>query len=291
MRLSSSVKEVYLLASLAAFAIFSSGCTEPGETTGIGAAAGGVLGAGLGAIVGNQTGNPGSGLVLGAAAGAGTGAMIANAFQAQEERLRAQDEALERQDQVLQAQKSEMEELRRMNQGGDYSRPTKNYQYSKLNSSRTKSRPSAPLSSTNESQIAQNRTRAFSSSLDSSPNQGIDENQLAMKNDAAKLETNAASRQRASYNWNKTSESSEKKNAISKISNTQGSSECGEAQDEVNKANEAIDSADKLFHLRRALRLCPNNSSYHNMLGGLYLKLGRKEDADFEFGEARRIGR
>ncbi|NMC62480.1 MAG: tetratricopeptide repeat protein, partial [SAR324 cluster bacterium] len=66
--------------------------------------------------------------------------------------------------------------------------------------------------------------------------------------------------------------------------------ECGEAQDEVNKANEAIDSADKLFHLRRALRLCPNNSSYHTMLGDLYLKLGRKEDADFEFGEARRLG-
>ena len=37
------------------------GCTQPGETTGVAAATGGVIGAGLGAIVGNQTGDAGSG--------------------------------------------------------------------------------------------------------------------------------------------------------------------------------------------------------------------------------------
>lgn len=65
--------------------------------------------------------------------------------------------------------------------------------------------------------------------------------------------------------------------------------ECGEADKEAQQAQSVADSADKLFHLRKALRLCPNNASYHNRLGEVYQSLGRAEDAKFEFQEALRI--
>ena len=74
-----------------------------------------------------------------------------------------------------------------------------------------------------------------------------------------------------------------------KMNNGSGTNECIEAQGEVTKANGLQDPADKLFHLRRALRLCPNNAMYHNSLGELYLTLNRRDDAKFEFDEALRL--
>lgn len=92
------------------------GCTEPGETTTVGAATGGVLGAGLGAIIGSQTGSAGGGLVLGALAGSAAGGAVGNVLEGQEKTLRTQDEAIERHERTIQAQRAELEELRRINQ-------------------------------------------------------------------------------------------------------------------------------------------------------------------------------
>ena len=50
------------------------GCT----TTQDGAVAGGLIGAGLGAIIGNQSGHAGEGALIGAGAGAGIGAIVGN---------------------------------------------------------------------------------------------------------------------------------------------------------------------------------------------------------------------
>ena len=47
--------------------------------------------------------------------------------------------------------------------------------------------------------------------------------------------------------------------------------------------------ADKLFHYRRALRLCPDNALYHNGLGEIYRSLNRLDDAEYEFREALRL--
>ena len=91
-------------------------CTEPGETTGIAAATGSVIGAGVGAIVGNQTGHPGSGFVIGSVAGAGAGALVGNAFEAQEKVIKTQEEALKRQGRQIQEQQGQIEELRRLSQ-------------------------------------------------------------------------------------------------------------------------------------------------------------------------------
>lgn len=283
---------------VAVIAICLSSCTQPGETTGVGAAAGGVIGAGLGAIVGSQTGNAGSGLVIGAAAGAGTGALVANALQAQQETLHAQDEAIERQEQVIRAQKSEIDELRRMNPTGEYTRPQKT---SRLNapsapagvqkssalsstaslagsaSSTAGITPASAPSSSSTPVLPSSRHEAFDSSVSASPKSGFRE-----KDFNAASGSSSPSSERASYKPEVTAAKS------SGIGNT-GTSECVEAQAEVTKANALQESADKLFHLRRALRLCPGNASYHNALGELYLKLDRKDDARYEFDEALKL--
>ena len=104
------------LVSMVIFCVSLVACTEPGQMTGIGAATGGVVGAGLGAIVGNQTGNAGSGLAIGAVAGAGAGAAVGNVLEAQDQAIRQQDEAIERQEQVIRAQRGELDQLRRLSQ-------------------------------------------------------------------------------------------------------------------------------------------------------------------------------
>lgn len=67
------------------------------------------------------------------------------------------------------------------------------------------------------------------------------------------------------------------------------SPECKQAADEAKLSNQADESSDKLFHLRRALRLCPSESNLHVMLGELYIKLNRQNDAEFEFKEALKL--
>lgn len=73
------------------------------------------------------------------------------------------------------------------------------------------------------------------------------------------------------------------------ISSTPNTPECEKAQEEAGKAERAGQIADKLFHFRRALRLCPTNPAFHNGLGEVYLSLDRRDDAKFEFSEALRI--
>lgn len=107
---------------LIALAVTLSGCTQPGQTTAVGAAAGGVVGAGLGAIVGAQTGSTGAGIAIGAAAGAASGAMVGNALEAQERANRTQDEAIERQEQLIAARGRELDEYRRASDSGAGSR-------------------------------------------------------------------------------------------------------------------------------------------------------------------------
>lgn len=62
--------------------------------------------------------------------------------------------------------------------------------------------------------------------------------------------------------------------------------ECIQAEGEISKAGQSAELADKLFHYRRALRLCPENPAYHNGLGEIYVSLNRRNDAEFEFREA-----
>jgi hypothetical protein len=65
--------------------------------------------------------------------------------------------------------------------------------------------------------------------------------------------------------------------------------ECQDAAKELARAGERALPADKLFHLRRALRLCPEDPQYHLELAGLYRSLGRDGDAIYEYHEATRV--
>ncbi len=66
--------------TLALFSVFGfaglSGCTEAGKHEVAGTVAGGALGAGTGAIIGNQTGDTGKGTAIGAGVGAVAGNVI-----------------------------------------------------------------------------------------------------------------------------------------------------------------------------------------------------------------------
>lgn len=85
----------------------------------------------------------------------------------------------------------------------------------------------------------------------------------------------------------------EKSSTTAKINNsasvTAEGTECQQADSEHSKSLAASESADQLFHLRRALRLCPQNAKYHVSLGDLYKKLKRESDAKFEYNEALKV--
>ena len=73
------MKIKYLIPSVAAALALASCGTSPGPNTQRGAATGGLLGAGAGAIIGHQSGRALEGAAIGAAAGAGAGALYGNA--------------------------------------------------------------------------------------------------------------------------------------------------------------------------------------------------------------------
>jgi len=65
--------------------------------------------------------------------------------------------------------------------------------------------------------------------------------------------------------------------------------ECQQAVEEEANAERATEASQQLFHLRRALRLCPEDPRFHVALGKSYASMKRSEDAAFEFKEALRI--
>lgn len=73
---------------------------------------------------------------------------------------------------------------------------------------------------------------------------------------------------------------------VSRVPNT---TECQSAAQEVQQARGASETADQLFHYRRALRLCPESPEFHVGLGEVYVQLGRADDAEYEFREALRL--
>jgi predicted Zn-dependent protease len=64
------------------------------------------------------------------------------------------------------------------------------------------------------------------------------------------------------------------------------SSSCKEAENERKQAVAASESPEKLFHLRRALRLCPESPIFHHELGKAYLAMKRPADAEYEFKQS-----
>jgi outer membrane protein OmpA-like peptidoglycan-associated protein len=77
--------------------------------------AGGVLGAGTGAIIGSATGSPGAGAAIGGAIGALGGGLVGDQLQKQEAATEEQGRQLEQQRQELARNRELLEELKRRN--------------------------------------------------------------------------------------------------------------------------------------------------------------------------------
>lgn len=73
------MKTILFSAPAIAIAMAFSSCADMGPNTQRGAATGGLIGAGAGAIIGNQSGRPLEGALIGGAAGAGIGGAYGNA--------------------------------------------------------------------------------------------------------------------------------------------------------------------------------------------------------------------
>jgi tetratricopeptide (TPR) repeat protein len=279
--------------SLSIVLVALSSCTEPGETTYISTATGGVLGAGLGAVIGNQTGDAGSGLAIGGLAGAGAGAAIGNALEAQQKAIVSQDEALERQQKILAAQNAEIQELR--------GTPLDTSNSIDLNDDARGS-----LSRNNKLHVGGNFTDQLNSGADiesqSTSGKGLDFNQPVRDRSitrSATASTTATSLSTASLvesdlnaNLSSTTNTAQDQSIAKALSPTTSSpetAECTKAEAEIQKADTAKEGADKLFYLRRAIRLCPANASYHKNLADQYLSLGRNEDAKTAYEDAVRL--
>ncbi len=368
------------------------GCAEPGDATRTGALGGGAVGAGLGAIIGSQTGDPGAGVAIGALAGAGAGAAIGNAFDARDAAIRNQDEAIARQEQLLRAQQKEIRDLRDLSQDspafdassensprarygepfGHSSRPgmvrvpagplkipahlrpqgeSPSQRASTSSgwggtSSDDRSRTMAydnsfhafdpPSESTIDTfEAREQRLKAFKSpevnpasnsgqpssvreapvdfAQDTGNNIGAvepafygedrDANDLRAAVDNSVPQDNTVeesnirledgSAPRPAFEEIEHGQTFDKPEEVATKGTVKEvmpvSAECQDAKSEIEQAMSASDTADKLFYYRRALRLCPDNPTYHTGMGKLYLTLGRAEDARFEFSEALRL--
>lgn len=296
-----SSSRALLLSAVAALAV--TGCTKPKQTTAVGSVAGGAIGAGLGAIVGNQTGNAGSGVAIGAVAGAATGALIGNALQAQNEKSDAQRETIQRQDQAIRAQRSELEELRRMQSDTGYSSGrSQNVNAYLVEQKRLQlqKRGPAPRGQASEARYSPPPLAMKSSEplarYESKPaplpvepkrvkasaavGKGIEEKDLA-----SEASTTAA----AVKSETKAETVAIKEESTAKAVEAKPKSGCEEGKEARDAAASASDNSDKLFHLRKALRLCPNNAETHYDLGKAYLSMDRAADANYEFKQALSI--
>lgn len=74
--------------------------------------------------------------------------------------------------------------------------------------------------------------------------------------------------------------------AVAKPAVEAPSGQCSDAAEEASRAATASSDADKLFYLTRAIRLCPQNADYHVQIGKVYARIGRQQDAEFEFRQA-----
>jgi tetratricopeptide (TPR) repeat protein len=342
-----------LVASLGIVTLLSA-CTEPGDTTAIGATAGGVLGAGLGAIVGNQTGDTGTGLVIGGLAGAGAGAAVGNALEGQQVAIRQQDEAIERQQKTIQAQNAELKELRRS--AGEVDRGAQGgvsaTSGGKARYTWSSSREEALARSRSEA-LAMSSKGAASRSVSGSPSAGWRSGELSKaasrdmilnsseRNNArsassaqerdsvlqkdsdleAGVERRLSKAEGAIHDVDASERSGSLKERTIGISEEafagesgidegsvpgedsaaessgvgalSGGSpttvECQQAAEEEANSLRATEPSQQLFHLRRALRLCPEDPRFHVALGKTYASMKREEDASFEYREALRM--
>ncbi len=321
------------------FTLLASSCTQNYTMTEQSTAAGGAIGAGLGAIIGSQTGDAGAGLVIGALAGSGTGALIGNAIEKNnnQQQMASHDARISNNTRQIDSQKYEIQELRQRREDNSYRHNNSNYRendgitlkhlYENSYHNRVNGTPDSYSHNTENTYVDTTNQRYTYNNHGNTNTRTNGESWLSKhniwKNNGNRVTTTYSE---PTYTESTVTESTyveptyvEPSNTFTEsriiipdthqettiIDNTQAyvaptkttssytfnsdSSDCQSAEKEIANANASSDVADKLYHQRRALRLCPENPSYHNGLGEIYLSLNRDEDAMFEFEEALKI--
>jgi uncharacterized protein YqgC (DUF456 family) len=78
-----------------------------------------------------------------------------------------------------------------------------------------------------------------------------------------------------------------KNSAEAKVSSLNESAvECAEGEAEAVRARNATSDADKLFYFRRAIRICPEEPTYHIEVGRVYSSIGKSAEAKESFHKA-----
>ena len=303
-------------------------CTEANRKTTIAAIIGGLVGGGVGAIAGHQSDHDGAGVAIGAAAGVGIGALIGQALENQSgpnyaDNSISQDRAFypTTNDDSLNNNSGFSQysyNLDTLNSdlkntagyfgainGGTYS----DYDNNLLNYVATGQARGYLGALNNDPRVAgtivanNNNTNPINKGLYASniytggsyagrSYAGADGNQGGVIPNVVNARN--VEYPKASYSWDNPSNTVTETTLYNQVSNNNAlnndlSNDCVVAKDEITKANKTEVLADKLFHFRRALRLCPDSADYHNGLGEVYLVLNRKNDAEFEFKEALRL--
>ncbi len=351
MRISNRLNgSIVVAATVFVLSLAISGCSEFrddwGDETTQATAVGGVMGAGLGAIIGSQTGSAGAGLAIGGVTGAGVGAAIGTSLQERSDNLRAQEELIERQEQRIAANRKSLEQLNasrdsgvsdrlaygQMENSGSYQRYDTNQRgvastpfrspavekraqdWKEAESSRARftepravqpravqpsavqpragiSESSAPEATSSYGVTTPDNTYVEEATpLTSVPVGALAEREIsggsgydnsAIATEGNNFDSNIMGLTDAVPNQPSTGAivtGIEPRNVLD--------DDCLIAEGELNLADNASAAADKLFHQRKALRLCPNTARYHIAIAETYASLNRNSDAEFELREA-----
>lgn len=258
-------------------------------------ATGAAVGTGLGAIIGSQAGSAGGGMAIGALAGAATGAAIGSQFERQEGELEHQRLKLERQEELLKANRARLEDYRQgsdargslgvVNTPSGYRGSGRAVPYSAAEATDLTPAPRVP-----EKKLAPRQVDVPARVVEKKRVEPVLE--VAEKKVTETPLENPVETPKQELPVVKSSTlpppagTEESMPAKSTTPPAESDGDCTKAAQEFSRAKSSVSDADRLFYLRRALRLCPSNASYHLEVGRIYNRLGRTEDADYEFRQA-----
>lgn len=103
--------KISILVAAVVFAVI--GCSEPLTTREKGAIVGTVGGAAVGGIIGSAVGHPGAGAAVGGALGLGSGALVGDRLQSIEKQQTEMDKQIKQNELELQRQRAELEQLKK----------------------------------------------------------------------------------------------------------------------------------------------------------------------------------
>jgi hypothetical protein len=280
----------------------------------IGAVTGAAIGGPIGAMVGGSSGAVLGGIAVGGVAGGATGVAVSRQIQENRAKMVKQQLELKRQEEILQLNRNRIKEMRGIqdddlsnNQpssrarlsGNSWITPFEGNLPSKLRSAPNLPPPieDAPIvkntpidkAKVESAKVENKKLEKLKVSDDQEEQQTVvaeEEMPLITADDLdskeSSLEVQAAAKETTKEDEDKETElePAVTKTEVSQQEEPSPQNTCDKGQAEFSRAQESQSDSDKLFYLRRAVRLCPTSGSYQLALSKLYLSLGRKKEAE-----------